>query len=361
MLAGGSESVPLDLQVTDVSVLTTVQSSKGKRLTASPARALPAFVQTFATLDASVATSTVDITLVFKSETARSSGQAFSVSGSIESANVQGGSASLREVYPSVVGAASTVDWVLRLSAPAAAEALISEFPEWFGWRAYGGLLVQANAEIVGFDGAPGATLSMAIQGAAPSFALENDGETVFVDNNTQQAFGKLLLVKSHDGGIGITVLNSVKPGDHIETLFGPKEGNTVLQLTEARNTLRAFFAEQLSDTLADTLTEAKSGPFLEVKGVRLIGLVESPMAAPVRFALPVNAQHVAVVHAEVLLSEEEQRVEQLLLQTPPSDVASAVSALGRFTQAKLQLASESADPDVRARAVQLLTDLSAE
>jgi hypothetical protein len=67
--------------------------------------------------------------------------------------------------------------------------------------------------------------------------------------------------------------------------------------------------------------------------------------------------QRVVISHSEILKPEEEARVLGVVMD-PSVGVDQALATFGRFTQAKLEFAAQSADASLSAKASGLLTQL---
>jgi hypothetical protein len=123
-----------------------------------------------------------------------------------------------------------------------------------------------------------------------------------------------------------------------------------------ARAQLRDFFAVGVGDELGAAMAEAKSIPFLETQGLRLISVLqESEAPAALAFSRPMTSrEHVVVSHSEILKLEEETRI--LSVVADESLAASQVTKeLGRFSEGKLEYAAVNGDAAVSARASTLL------
>jgi hypothetical protein len=109
-------------------------------------------------------------------------------------------------------------------------------------------------------------------------------------------------------------------------------------------------------------MADAKSIPFLETQGLRLISLLDVREAPTiVGFSpRPLKHQNIVVSHSEIFKLEEEERMLGVVADETlePSQVQ---GDLGRFTEAKLEYVSVSADAAVSARAQSLLEQLRAQ
>jgi hypothetical protein len=106
-------------------------------------------------------------------------------------------------------------------------------------------------------------------------------------------------------------------------------------------------------------MAAAKSIPFLETQGLRLIALLGEDQEPPaVSYSTPVAArQRVVLSHSEILKPEEEGCVLRVVMD-PSVGLEQARASFGRFTQAKLELAAQSAHSSASVRAAALLTEL---
>jgi len=160
---------------------------------------------------------------------------------------------------------------------------------------------------------------------------------------------------------VGVTAIGTLDPGERTITILGPKEHPPETLLALARTQLTEFFAASVDSELASAMAAAKSIPFLETQGLRLIALLDDelePVAVSFSSQLA-SQQRVIISHSEILKPEEEARV--LGVVTDQSiDAEQALATLGRFTQAKLEFAEQSSDPSVSAKATSLLGEVRA-
>ena len=109
-------------------------------------------------------------------------------------------------------------------------------------------------------------------------------------------------------------------------------------------------------------MADAKSIPFLETQGLRLISLLETREAPTIVGFSQRSLSHknVVVSHSEIFKLEEEERMVGVVADETlePSQVQ---GELGRFTEAKLEYVSVSADAAASARAQTLLEQLRAQ
>jgi len=188
---------------------------------------------------------------------------------------------------------------------------------------------------------------------------LSTEGDSLLVTNRSTHGIARALLVYSHPGGVGVTVLEALEPGEHRVTVLGPKEHPPETLLELARQQLTDFFGASVGPELAPAMAAAKSLPFLETPGLRLIALLDEDQgAAAVSFPASVSGQQrVVLSHSEILKPEEEARVLSALID-PGVGVEQALASFGRFTQAKLEFAEQSPDLGASSRAAALLTEL---
>jgi len=358
---GGEAPTTASIAVVQVETVTTVQSSAGSFLSPTPEQLVPSYVER-SVEGASAATAEaeerakIDLALLFRGADAGSVNQRF------DARLVSAGAApwsTIDHYFPHVELSASVVSWPLVLSNVGSADLDESISPEWRGWQDFRGLGVR-DARLTGLS-VPVATLDFEASGLSSPLVLTVEGDSLLVTNRSAHAVARALLVYSHPGGIGVTAIGALDPGERTITLLGPKEHppDTLLQL--ARTQLTEFFAASVDSDLASAMAAAKSIPFLETQGLRLITLLSDDLEpVAVSFsASPASQQRVVVSHSEILKPEEEARV--LNVVTDPSvDAAGALSTLGRFTQAKLEFAEQSTNPSVSAKATSLLTELRA-
>jgi hypothetical protein len=260
--------------------------------------------------------------------------------------------------FPAVQPATKGGLWPIELSAEDVAATDVST--EWSGWRAFGGLGVRApGASAVQAPTAAVATLDFAVNGASSPLVLSTDGITLTVSNRSTQIIERALLIYSHSGGVGVTAVSSLGPGASSITTLGPKEHPPGVLLDLARAQLRDFFAVSVGDELGAAMAEAKSIPFLETQGLRLISVLqESEAPTHLAFSQPIaSRKHVVVSHSEILKLEEETRILSVVADESLA-TTEVTKELGRFSEGKLEYATVSGDATVSARANALLEGL---
>lgn len=348
------------LEVAQVTTLTTVQASSGSFLSPNPQQDVPSYVARAELsaprpLDGSER-ARVDVALLFQSPSAPSSTlPAFEA----ELAPQGGGAWSpVEHHFPSVSVAANRVRWSIEAFRGAASYAdNISS--EWGGWQAFGGLQVRSPSA-PGEASAAAATLDFEVQGARSPLVLtlSESGELV-VTNQSNATVERALLIYSHAGGVAVTALDAFGPGAKRITTLGPKERPPEELLERGRALLADFFAASVGAQLAKALAEAKSIPFLETRGFRLISLLgEAQAPARLDVSTPIaSRRQVVISHSEILKLEEEARVVEVVADRA-IDVAHVATELGRFSEGKLEFAAGNADAAVSARAQALLAEL---
>lgn len=346
------------LTVIQVETVTTVQSSAGSFLSPTPEQLVPAYVERNTEDTAASAgqqeRAKIDIALLFRGTQAGTFNQ--QLDAQLVSENRASWSA-IEHCFPHVEQSAADISWPLNLS-NVASELDNTVSPEWRGWQDFRGLGVRGGAGASELS-APVATLDFQASGLSSPLLLSSQGSSLLVTNRSSYAIPRALLIYSHPGGVGVTALEALDPGEQRVTVLGPKEHPADALLELARGQLTDFFAASVGPELAPAMAAAKSIPFLETQGLRLIALLsdESEPAA-VSFSAPVAThQRVLVSHSEILKPEEEARVLGLVMD-PSIGVDNALETFGRFTQAKLEFAEQSSDPSVSAKASVLLTEL---
>ena len=187
---------------------------------------------------------------------------------------------------------------------------------------------------------APVATLDFETSGLSSPLVLSVEGNTLLVTNRSTIRRSRALDLFAL-GRRRSDRLEALGPGERRVTVLGPKEHPPETLLELARGQLTDFFAASVGPELAPAMAAAKSIPFLETQGLRLIALLgEEQEPASVSFSVPVSTrQRVVVSHSEILKPEEEARV--LDVVTDPSvGLEQALATFGRFTQAKLEFAA---------------------
>jgi len=188
---------------------------------------------------------------------------------------------------------------------------------------------------------------------------LTGDVDDLVVTNRSGQVIERALLIYSHSGGVGVTAVDRLSPGDSSVTALGPKEHPPGVLLDLARAQLRSFFSASVGEELGAAIAEAKSIPFLETPGLRLISLLDVG-SAPMTLELTVpttKRTQVVVSHSEILKRDEEQHVLSVVADVA-LETAAVVSELGRFSQGKLEYALTNGDDQQRARAQALLAEI---
>jgi hypothetical protein len=347
------------LAVVQVETVTTVQSSTGSFLSPTPEQVVPAYVQR-GSQDGRVEVpeqqerARIDVALLFRGT------QASELSQQLDARLVPLNAApwsGIEHSFPHVEQTAAGVSWALAVSSVAVADLDTAVSPEWRGWQDFRGLGVRgAPGEALS---APAATLDFATSGLSSPLLLSTEGGDLLVTNRSTHAIPRALLIYSHSGGVGVTTLEALNPGERRVTVLGPKEHPAGVLLELARERLTDFFSASVGPELAPAMAAAKSIPFLETPGLRLIALLdEEQEPASVSFSVPLTGQQrVVLSHSEILKPEEEERVLRVLID--PNLVADGAPAtFGRFTQGKLEFAEQSSDASASARATALLAEL---
>jgi hypothetical protein len=351
---------PSGLSAVEVTTVTTVQASSGIFLSPRPQQTRPAYVERGRDGEAQVSVPSaeldrakVDSALLFRSdtdlpETVQLQATFSSLAGQAEPLP--------QHYFPALSSDGARANWPLELKAPASGAAT-DAWTEWDGWQAFPGLFVGAADAA---EAAPAATLDYEMLGLQSPLVLSSEGEDILVTNRSQQTIASALLVYSHAGGIGVRVVGDLGPGMQRVTTTGPKEAPAAELLDKARLQLEAFFAGSMGANVGMAVARAKSIPFLETQGLRLIYLLD-PQQAPASIALPAGLaeqRRFVLCQAEVLTSAEEANVVGLLdsSELAASDVT---STLGRFTRAKLEVARLLGSEHAQAEASALLESLS--
>jgi len=341
----GSETLG-ELSVVEVTTVTTVQASNGIFLSPRPQQDRPDYVERGRAASAvspepsaDEGRAKVDSALLFRALEP----QAFELEASLDDLEAQ-------HYFPAISGR----HWPISLLG-SSASSHGETWTEWDGWRAYGGLVI---------DDAPAATLDYERLGLPSPLVLgaqdDSGTERLLVTNRSDKTIPKALLVYSHDGGVGVRLVQELGPGMSAVTTTGPKEHLPEVLLEEARDTLVAFFSEELGKELAVSIARSKSIPFLETHGLRLIYLLDDALA-PAAIGLPagIGAQRrIAIAQAEVLQPMEEANV-LLRLARGELTAEGAPAQLGRFARAKLEGASLNGDAGAQQQAQELLQSLS--
>lgn len=359
--AGAPSMFEGSLAVIQVETVTTVQSSAGSFLSPTPQQLVPAYVErSAASVTAAQATrqerAKIDLALLFRGTGADSDRQ--QLDAQLASANMAPWPA-IDHYFPHLEPSQARIRWPLAVSNPSYAELDASMSPEWLGWQDFRGLGVRSPDS--GTDlSVPAATLDFEARGLSSPLVLSTDGGSLLVTNRSTHAVTRALLVYSHPGGVAVTAIDALAPGEARVALLGPKERPAGELLERARGQLAEFFAGSVGAELASALAASKSIPFLETQGMRLIALLnEDLQPVVVSFSAPVaSQQRVILSHSEILKPEEEARVLDVV-RDPRLGAEQALATLGRFTRAKLEFAEQSADPEVSANATTLLGELS--
>jgi hypothetical protein len=266
----------------------------------------------------------------------------------------------IEHYFPTVEPVAAGADWPIELLRDAVVTPS-GVSSEWSGWQVFGGLGVRPPQRTN--DSTPAsaavATLDFEVRGRPSPLVLSGDVDDLRVTNRSGSTVARALLIYSHPGGVGVRAVTELGPGASAVTVLGPKEHPPAQLLEMARGVLRDFFVASVGAELGAAIADAKSIPFLETQGLRLISLLEVT-EAPARLefsAAPHSLKHVVVSHSEILKPDEEARVLSVVADQTLSAVQVA-SELGRFSEAKLELAAASGDDTVRPRAQQLLAEL---
>lgn len=355
-----TETWDANLAVVQVTTLTTVQASSGLFLSPAAQRELPSFVERGAPAapvepaEGQYLTK-VDLALLFLGDPGASTELMAELGSSDE-----GEWSPVEHSFPVVEPAESGAVWPIELTraGEVAADGISTE---WSGWQGFGGLGVRTP----GAGGAPSAAvaaLDFEVLGSPSPLVLSTDLGVLTVRNQSNSPIDRALLIYSHPGGVGVTEITDLRPGASSVTMLGPKEHPPETLLEMARDHLRAFFTDSVGPELGAAMADAKSIPFLETQGLRLISLLEIREAPTiVGFSQrPTSHKNIVVSQSEIFKLEEEQRMVGIVADEAlePSQVQ---SELGRFTEAKLEYVSVSADAAVSARAQSLLEQLRAQ
>jgi hypothetical protein len=357
------------LSVVEVTTVTTVQGSSGVFLSPRPSVAPPSYLEpgsvapsvSFPGAPSATDRAKVDAALLFKGEAAGS--VRWHLDASLAASAPANAPPSVEHFFPRLSTEGASVHWPLELSTLASPDDSGLEADassEWTGWRAFPGLKVAGAAPPA--LAASAASLDYDALGVSAPLVLASDGEQMIVTNRSDALISNSLLIYAHPGGVGIRVVSELHPGQQVVTTTGPKEGPISGQLDEARQELSAFFTQSLGAELGVAVAQAKSIPFLETQGMRLVYLLPNlQLPAQITFSEGI-AEHrqVVISQAEVLLQTEEASVLSTLATSGSLNVSSATALLGRFTQAKLEYATQSGDAQVSAESSQLLNELEA-
>ena len=348
------------LDVVQVTTLTTVQASSGLFLSPSAQQDLPGYVTRGDAVSAvapqdGLERAKVDVAVLFQGAIGSTLPK---LTGELSS-NGDGEWSPIEHYFPAVESTHAGAHWPLQLLR-AEDVATTGVSTEWSGWQAFGGLGVRAPG--VSDDVAASAavaTLDFEVRGATSPLILGSVGTDLTVGNRSQDAIERALLIYSHAGGVGVTVVSALSPGQSAITMLGPKEHWPEGPLAAAHAQLREFFAASVGDELGAAMADAKSIPFLETYGLRLISLLDE-RAAPttLEFSQPATtSRHVVISHSEILKVEEEDRVMSVVADAS-LEAAQVTTELGRFSEGKLEYAAVNGDEVVAARAASLLEQL---
>lgn len=359
--AGESPSAP-SIAVVQVETVTTVQSSAGSFLSPTPEQLVPDYVERnpeggSAASAAAEERAKIDLALLFRGTDSAFVDQ--ELDAQLVAANAAP-SSTVDHYFPHVEQSPGLISWPLSVSSVAAVDLDSSISPEWRGWQNYRGLGVRDRTRATDLSVAV-ATLDFEVSGLSSPLLLTVENGSLIVTNRSSHAIARALLIYSHPGGVGVTAIGTLNPGERTITILGPKEHPPETLLALARTQLTEFFAASVDSELASAMAAAKSIPFLETQGLRLIALLDDelePVAVSFSSQLA-SQQRVIISHSEILKPEEEARV--LGVVTDQSiDAEQALATLGRFTQAKLEFAEQSSDPSVSAKATSLLGEVRA-
>jgi hypothetical protein len=348
-----------ELDVVQVTTLTTVQASSGLFLSPSAQQDVPGYVslgEPATPIDPveGFDRAKVDLALLFRSA---STDELPELEAELQLTSA-GDWSPIQHYFPSVKPGEREVRWPLGLvrHEPAGGASLSTE---WSGWQTYGGLTVRDP----GLDedaSAAVASLDFEVRGASSPLVLTlNEADELVVTNRSGQVIERALLIYSHPGGVGVTALNALGPGASRITTLGPKEHSAAQLLEIALAALSDFFAASVGAELGAAMANAKSIPFLETHGFRLVSLLDASQApVTLGFSRPLlTDRRVVVSHSEILKVEEEARL-MAVVSDASLDVAHVTSELGRFSEGKLEFASKSADVALSARAQSLLSQV---
>jgi hypothetical protein len=353
-----SEDAPID--VVQVTTLTTVQASTGLFLSASPQKVVPDYVgRAEPSLGPSLVTTIdraeVDLALLFQT---RSAAPLPELRAELQPAGAGEWSA-VEHYFPPVESTDLGVSWPieLRREADAAPTGVSSE---WSGWQAYGGLGVgrPARPSVSSVASAAVATLDFEVRAMPSPLVLTGDVDDLVVTNRSGGVIERALLIYSHPGGVGVTLVSELGPGASSVTGLGPKEHPPERLLALARDDLREFFVESVGEELGAAIADAKSIPFLETPGLRLISLLQNS-ESPAKLTVAAASTHrrVVVSHSEILKRDEEIRAVEVVADVS-LDALQVASELGRFSEAKLEYVQSTGDEVLRVRAGTLLSEL---
>jgi hypothetical protein len=345
------------LSAVEVTTVTTVQASTGVFLSPRPLQVRPPYVELGLAGTAGAESPSAELDRA-KVDSALLFGSA---SGDLASARLSATFSALAEqdeplpqhFFPALEARGHQATWPLLLQGRASNAT--DTWTEWDGWQAFEGLSVTEP----GSTAAPAATLDYEMVGLSSPLVLGSDGRSIVITNRSQLSIAKALLIYAHENGVGISVVADLGPGMRRETTLGPKERNPEELLRLGRIELESFLGESMGPELGRAVARAKSVPFLETLGLRLIYLLDEQQG-PAALTLPAGLsqqRRFVISHAEVLEPADEERV-VALLQTAiqPREVP---EQLGRFARAKLEVAGLLGDEQVRQQSSTLLQSLA--
>ncbi len=349
----------LRTEVVQVTTLTTVQASSGAFLSPGAQQERPDYLaraepEAMPGPTAGLDRSKVDVALLFRES-------AVALPELEAEMNAMGAHqwSPIDHYFPALQPTPDGARWPIQLVASREVQAAgISS--EWSGWQTFGGQGVRSPGPAT--EVAPRAavaTLDFEARGGSSPLVLSTDGAELTVSNRSREGIERALLVYSHPGGVGVTAVSKLGPGESRITFLGPKEHPPGVLLDLARAELRDFFAASVGNELGAAIADAKSIPFLETPGLRLISVLSGTQAPMVvRFSPAVGAyQHVVVSHSEIFKLEEEERVLSVLADDSLA-APEAIAELGRFSAGKLEYAIDNGAPALSARAASLLEQL---
>jgi hypothetical protein len=357
--ASKTETASAELDVVQVTTLTTVQASSGLFLSPSPQQDVPGYIalgEPSAPVEPvdGFDRAKVDLALLFQSPPA---GALPALEAELRPTST-GEWSPIEHYFPAVQPNAGGAAWPIELFRAGSVDAT-GVSTEWSGWQAFGGLGVRQPMTDDAASAAV-ATLDFEVRGAPSPLVLTlTDTEELLVTNQSGQAIERALLIYSHPGGVGVTAVEALGPGASSITTLGPKEHPPEQLLELARAALADFFAASVGAELGRAMAEAKSIPFLETQGFRLISMLDENQApAQLEFSgSTTNLKRVVVSHSEILKPEEEARLLTVVADTA-LDAAQVTGDLGRFSEGKLEFATKSGDAAISARAATLLEQL---
>jgi hypothetical protein len=355
-----TETGDTGIAVVQVTTLTTVQASSGLFLSPAAQRDLPNFVERGAVARPVAPTegldrAEVDLALLFEGD----AGASTQLTAKLGYAD-EGDWSPVEHSFPVAEPTSNGSIWPIELTQgdDVTRDGVSTE---WSGWQGFGGLGVRTPGD----QGAPSAAvaaLDFEVRGSRSPLVLSSDLGVLTVRNQSNSPIDRALLIYSHPGGVGVTEITDLRPGASSVTMLGPKEHPPETLLEMARGELREFFAASVGPELGAAMADAKSIPFLETQGLRLISLLDVREAPTLVGFSPQPASHknIVVSHSEIFKLEEEQRMVGVVADET-LEASQVRGDLGRFTEAKLEYVSVNADAAVSARAKSLLEQLRAQ